>query len=271
MSQSLSVTILGSGCSTGVPRSDGYWGACDPENPRNHRSRCSAWFALRDEDSGGMTSVLIDTSPDFRLQSARAGIPHLDAILWTHDHADQTGGMDDIRAFTFGHGPIPGYSDQATFATLSGRFAYAFTGNQGYPPISAHRLIPPHGALWTIVGEGGALPVVTFDQIHGPIHSVGYRIGDIAYSSDVSALPEESFDALHGLKLWIVDALRYKPHPTHSHLEQTLEWIARVKPQRAIITNLHQDMDYDVLAAMLPENVEPAFDQMRMSYIISMS
>jgi phosphoribosyl 1,2-cyclic phosphate phosphodiesterase len=261
MSKTLTVRILGSGCSTGVPRVDGYWGACDPENPRNRRSRCSAWFGLSDDQ--GLTSVVIDTAPDFREQMIRAAIPHIDAILWTHDHADQTHGLDDMRAFTFARGrPISGYMNDATYATLTGRFGYVFKGNLGYPPVCEPHRLPLHGHQWSIHGEGGDLPVVTFDQAHGPIRSVGYRLGDIAYSSDISDLPEESFAALQGLKLWIVDALRYKPHPTHSHLEKTLGWIERVKPERAILTNLHQDMDYEALKAILPTGVEPGYDQM---------
>ncbi len=266
MSQSLRVVILGSGCSTGVPRSDGYWGACDPQNPKNNRSRCSAWFGLKDNETKGLTSVLIDTAPELRTQAIAAQIPHLDAVLWTHDHSDQVGGLDDIRAFTFPKGPIEAYSDQATFSTLSLRYGYAFTGNLGYPPICRHAFIPPHGTHWAIKGEGGALPVRTFDQIHGPIKSVGYRLGDVAYSSDISDMPEESFAALDGVKLWIVDALRYKPHPTHSHLEKTLSWIARVKPEHAVLTNLHQDMDYNALKAILPPNVEPAYDQLTLEF-----
>jgi phosphoribosyl 1,2-cyclic phosphate phosphodiesterase len=152
--------------------------------------------------------------------------------------------------------------DEATYATLTRRFGYIFEGNLGYPPVCEPRRLPAHGQAWPISGEGGDLPVITFDQAHGPIRSVGYRIGDIAYSSDVSDLPEESFESLKGLKVWIVDALRYKPHPTHSHLEKTLEWIARIKPERAILTNLHQDMDYETLKSILPAGVEPAYDQM---------
>jgi phosphoribosyl 1,2-cyclic phosphate phosphodiesterase len=266
MKQTLSVTILGSGCSTGVPRADGYWGACDPQNPKNRRSRCSAWFSLKDNESNALTSVLVDTSSDFRQQAIAAAIPHLDAILWTHDHADQVGGIDDIRAFTFTRGPIDGYGDEATLETLSNRYSYVFSGNLGYPAICRQHRIPPHGTRWAIEGQGGTLPVISFDQIHGPIKSVGYRLGDIAYSSDISAMPEESFAALDGLKLWIVDAMRYKPHPTHSHLEQTLDWIARVKPDHAVITNLHQDVDYEAVKAFLPANVEPAYDQLSFAF-----
>lgn len=263
MSKSLCVTILGSGCSTGVPRVDGYWGACDPANPKNRRSRCSAWVSLNDHATGGMTSVLLDTSPDLRHQILGAGVPKVDAVLWTHDHADQTHGIDDLRAFVFHREtPIDGYMDQATHDTLMSRFRYVFRGNQGYPPVYKDHLIPPHGTRWEVAGEGGGLSVLTFDQQHGPIRSVGYRIGDVAYSSDVSDIPDDSFVHLSGLKLWIVDALRYKPHPTHSHLEKTLGWIARAKPDHAILTNLHQDLDYAALISILPANVEPAYDLM---------
>jgi len=270
MAKRLKVRILGSGCSTGVPRVDGYWGACDPKNPKNRRSRCSAWLSLHDDDTPeALTSIVIDTAPDFREQMIRAAVPHIDAILWTHDHADQSHGLDDMRAFTFARGkPIDGYMDQATYKTLTHRFGYVFTGNLGYPPVCQPRHLPAHGAQWKLSGEGGEIPIATFDQAHGPIRSVGYRIGDIAYSSDVSDIPEESFAALQGLKVWIVDALRYKPHPTHSHLEKTLDWIDRVKPERAILTNLHQDMDYDTLKAQLPAGVEPAYDQLEVETLL---
>lgn len=261
----LQVTILGSGCSTGVPRADGYWGNCDPANPKNRRTRCSAWVSLYDEAvPDKSTSVVIDTAPDFREQAIKAGIRHVDAVLWTHDHADQTHGLDDLRTFTFARErPIDGYMDETTFASLGKRFFYSFNGNLGYPPVYNGLKIPPHGTAWHIEGEGGALPVLSFDQEHGPIRSVGYRIGDFAYSSDLSKLPEGSFASLEGLELWVVDALRHKPHPTHSHIVQTLDWIARLKPKRAVLTNLHQELDYEALRRELPENVEPAFDQMR--------
>ncbi|MEI9905250.1 MAG: MBL fold metallo-hydrolase [Asticcacaulis sp.] len=202
--------------------STGYWGACDPENPKNRRSRCSAWFGLYDAASPEtLTSVVIDTAPDFREQVLRANVNAIDAVLWTHDHADQTHGLDDLRAMTFAREtPIDGYMDAATHASLTRRFGYIFEGKLGYPPVCRDHVIPTHGTPWAVTGAGGPMPVVTFDQQHGPIRSVGYRIGDIAYSSDVSDMPEESFSALQGLKLWIVDALRYKPHPTHAHLAQ---------------------------------------------------
>lgn len=271
MTRVLSVTMLGCGCSTGVPRIDGHWGACDPSNPKNRRSRCSAWFSLSSTGTPDLaTSVVIDTSPEFREQAIRAGIKHLDAILWTHDHADQTHGVDDMRAFTFGGSrPIDGYMDAATRETLLRRFDYVFAGKLGYPSICRDHLIPPHGTPWGIDGAGGLLPILTFDQAHGPIRTVGYRMGDIAYSSDVSDLPEESVPALQGLKVWIVDALRRKPHPTHFHLEKTLEWVDRLRPERTILTNLHNELDYDALRSQLPPGVEPAFDQMRIDVPIT--
>lgn len=262
MSHRLQAKILGSGCSTGVPRIDGYWGACDPGNARNRRTRCSLWVGLYDGDQN-CTSVVVDTAPEFREQMIRAGVHRLDAVLWTHDHADQTHGIDDIRAYTFGReGKLSGYMDQATFTTLTTRFGYVFEGKFGYPAICEPHLIPSHGTPWILNGDGGRLPVVTFDQAHGPIRSVGYRFGPIAYSSDLSDLPDESFDILKGVKVWIVDALRLKPHPTHAHLDLTLSWAERLRPDLTILTNLHQDMDYDTLKKRLPTHIVPAYDQM---------
>ena len=265
MNRVLKVRVLGCGCSTGVPRIDGYWGACDPSNPKNRRTRCSAWFGVCDGDR--MTSVAVDTAPEFREQMVRAGVHRLDAVLWTHDHADQVHGIDDMRAYTFAaHQMIDGYMDIATRETLRARFGYIFEGKMGYPPVCREHLIPPHGTPWQVEGEGGALPILTFDQEHGPIRSIGYRIGNVAYSSDMSHIPESSYPALQGLDLWIVDAMRRKPHPTHSHLEATLELIARLRPRRAVLTNLHQEMDYEALKAELPAGVEPAYDQMEFSF-----
>ena len=268
MTRRLVFKILGSGCSTGVPRIDGYWGACDPDNPKNRRSRCAAWCGLYDDnDPDRMTSVAIDTAPEFREQMVRAGVRSLDAILWTHDHADQAHGIDDMRAYTFARGgPIDGYMDQATNDTFRRRFGYVFTGLMGYPAICVDRIIPPHGTDWSVDGAGGALPITTFAQHHGPIQSVGYRIGDIAYSSDISDIPEESYPALQGLKLWIVDAMRRKPHPTHAHLDKTLAWVEQFRPDKTVLTNLHQEMDYETLRRDLPESVEPAYDQMKFDF-----
>jgi phosphoribosyl 1,2-cyclic phosphate phosphodiesterase len=265
MSASLEITILGCGSSGGVPRADGDWGACDPSDPRNRRSRCSMLARRLAPDGGEATTVLIDTSPDLQRQTSTAGIRRLDAVLFTHDHADQTHGLDDVRAFVIrARRRIACHMDAATHATLTRRFRYIFEGEGAYPAICDPHLIPDHGVDWSVDGPGGSIPIVTFDQDHGfGVRSVGYRIGPVAYSSDVVDLPPESFEALAGVKVWIVDALRYTPHPTHAHLQRTLDWISQVRPERAILTNMHIDLDFATLAAQLPPGVEPAVDGLR--------
>ena len=261
----LEVTILGCGSSGGVPRADGNWGVCDPADPRNRRSRCS--MMIRRPSGEGperWTTAVVDASPEFRQQTAAAGARRLDALLMTHDHADQAHGIDDIRAFAQRQrARIPCHVDAATEATLLRRFGYIFHGEKGYPAIADLVAIPPHGAAWRVVGPSGAIPVTTFDQDHGGVRSVGYRFGPIAYSSDVVELDDAAFRAMAGVELWIVDALRYTPHPTHAHVERTLGWIERLRPARAILTNLHIDLDYTELSTRLPAGVEPAFDGMR--------
>ena len=255
----LEVVILGCGSSGGVPRGDGDWGSCDPSEPKNRRSRCSA--LVRRHGPAGDTTVLIDTSPDLREQMLRAGVKSVDAVLYTHDHADQTHGIDDLRVFAIrGRRRIPAWMDAATRDALVPRFPYIFESQMGYPAILELNEIPEHGSHWSVDGAGGAVPVVTFDQGHGPIRSVGYRMGSVAYSSDIDALDDAAFEALAGCKLWIVDALRWTKHPTHSHVDRTLEWIARSGVERAVLTNLHIDLDYNALAALLPKNVEVGFD-----------
>jgi phosphoribosyl 1,2-cyclic phosphate phosphodiesterase len=265
MSGELEITILGSGSSGGVPRADGDWGDCDPANPRNRRTRCAMLVRrLSGEGPEARTTVLVDTSPDMRLQTAEAGARRLDAVLLTHDHADQTHGIDDIRAFALRQGhTIPTYMDAATEASMLARFDYVFHGQGGYSPICQALRLPPLGRAFEIDGPSGVVPVTTFDQDHGGVRSVGYRFGGVAYSSDVVDLPPDAYEALAGLDVWIVDALRYRPHPTHAHVAKTLGWIEKVRPKRAILTNLHVDLDYAVLAAELPEGVEPAYDGLR--------
>jgi len=266
VSDRLEITILGCGSSTGVPRSDGDWGACDPNEPRNRRSRCSLLVRRIGEGGGpeSATTVLVDTSPDFRAQVLGAGVRRLDAILFTHDHADQVHGIDDTRVFALtSRRRTPCHMDAATRATLMSRFRYIFRGEAGYPAICDEHLIPEHGTPWRVDGPSGAIPVTTFDQDHGGIRSVGYRFGDVAYSSDVVDLPEAAFAALDGVRVWIVDALRHTPHPTHSHVARTLEWAARVRAERTILTNMHIDLDFNALSRELPNGVEPAHDGLR--------
>ena len=266
MSVTLEVTILGCGSSGGVPRADGAWGACDPSDLRNRRTRCSMMIRRVSAEEGPerWTTAVVDASPEFRLQTAAAGTKRLDALLMTHDHADQSHGIDDIRAFAIHQrARIPCLMDGATAETMLRRFGYVFLGEKGYPPIADIIGIPLHGEPWRVDGPSGPIPVVTFDQDHGPVRSVGYRFGPLAYSPDVLELDEAAFAALEGVDVWIVDALRYTPHPTHAHVERTLGWIERVKPRRAILTNLHIDLDFMELSSRLPEGVEAATDGQR--------
>lgn len=267
MSGVLEVTILGSGSSGGVPRADGEWGACDPSEPRNHRSRCSLLVRRRGQGAEHETTLVVDTSPDFRLQSAGAGIKRLDAVLLSHDHADQIHGLDDVRAFFIRQrAKITCHMDAATTQSALHRFGYIFKAEGGYPAICQAAALPAHGVNWSVEGPSGPIPVVTFDQDHGSMRSIGYRFGDVAYSSDVVGLTDEAFEALAGVEVWIVDALRWTPHPTHAHVDLALEWIARARPKRAILTNLHIDLDYNQLAQALPEGVEPAYDGLRFEH-----
>lgn len=264
---SFSFRVLGSGSSGGVPRLDGDWGKCDPNNPKNRRSRCS--LLVTRQGQGGNTQLLIDTSPDMRAQLIDAGVTWLDAIAYTHDHADQTHGIDDVRAMVYAkRKQIEVWMDEATAQTLTTRFGYCFSQAEGslYPAIlKDNRIEKPYKPI-TISGEGGDITATPFRQIHGQIDSLGFRIGDVAYSSDISDLPEESFDAVSGLDCWIIDALRRDPHPTHFHLDKTLEMIAKFKPKQAVLTNLHVDLDYQTLLTELPQNVRPAYDGMTITF-----
>jgi phosphoribosyl 1,2-cyclic phosphate phosphodiesterase len=217
------------------------------------------------QSASGSTDVLVDTAPDMREQLLDAAVKRLDAVLFTHDHADQSHGIDDLRGFSYlMHRLIDVHFDEPTADTLTTRFGYCFATPTGsaYPPILKPHLIARPFTPLTIAGPGGGLTLQPFDQEHGQTRSLGFRFGPIAYSSDVNGLPEESFRILEGVECWIVDALRMTPHPTHAHLAQTLEWIARVKPKRAILTDLHIDMDYQTLKRSLPAGIEPAYDGM---------
>ncbi len=259
---SLRLTILGCGSSAGVPRIGGHWGACDPANPKNRRRRCS--MLVQRFGGGGQTDVLIDTGPDLREQMITTGLSGLDGVLYTHDHADHTHGIDDLRILAYNRRKlIDVYFDAETEAILRSRFDYCFATPEGsaYPPIvRGHRL--EHGREVAVAGAGGTVAALPFRQFHGDIQSVGFRIGGLAYSSDLHDLPEESLPMLEDLDVWIVDALRYIHHPSHFSVEQALEWIERIKPRRAILTHLHMDLDYETLRGELPDGVEPAYDGM---------
>jgi phosphoribosyl 1,2-cyclic phosphate phosphodiesterase len=264
----LEIRILGCGSSGGVPRlggedGAGYWGACDSSNPRNRRLRCS--LLVRHVSEGRTTQVLVDTSPDMREQLLAARVGHLDGVLITHDHADQLHGIDDLRVLTLANKRrIDLWSDARGLAGVMAKFGYCFATPQDsdYPPILNAHVISEPFCPFEIAGAGGAVPVHAFGQGHGRIRSLGFRFGDVAYSPDVDTLDEAAFGVLAGVGCWIVDALRYTPHPSHAHVARTLEWIERVKPKRAILTNMHVDLDYEALKANLPPGVEPGHDGM---------
>jgi phosphoribosyl 1,2-cyclic phosphate phosphodiesterase len=264
MSGALRVTILGCGASAGSPRATGDWGACDPDDPRNARTRCGLLVQKWAGEAGAgedATTVLVDTPPELRQQLARARPSHLDAVLFSHDHADQTHGIDDVRPFYMKtRQAIPAWMDGVTRASLDRRFDYCFKSKSAYPPILAHAGELISGAPVRVDGPGGALEVLPLVQDHGASASFGFRFGPCAYSNDVVAMADATFAALDGLSVWIVDALREAPAPTHAHLALSLEWIGRLQPQRAVLTNLHVEFDYAKLAARLPPGVEPAYD-----------
>jgi phosphoribosyl 1,2-cyclic phosphate phosphodiesterase len=258
---SLRFTILGCGSSGGVPRLGGDWGDCDPQNPKNRRRRCS--MLVEQTGPEGVTRVLIDTSPDMREQLLSAGVGTLDGVVYTHSHADHTHGIDDLRQIVFNlRDRLPVWADGPTEDALIARFGYAFVQPQGspYPPILDLRTIG-HGPF-QVPGAGGPIEFTPFTADHGAMEALGFIVGGLAYLPDAVAIPEESWAKLKGLKYWVVDALRRKPHPTHAHLALTLEWIARANPERSVITNMHLDMDYETLVHELPQGVEPAYDGM---------
>jgi phosphoribosyl 1,2-cyclic phosphate phosphodiesterase len=248
----MKVTMLGCGPSMGVPAIGRDWGACDPADPRNHRRRASLLI-----ESHGKT-VLIDTSPDLREQLLDADVNRLDAVILTHAHADHLHGIDDLRAVNrLMQQAIPLYADAKTLAEIEQRFGYALepvpTGGMFFKPTVTPQIID--GPFFA-----AGLPVTPFTQDHGYSTTLGLRIGAFGYSTDVTELDDAAFAALAGIELWIVDCLRYEPHPTHSHVAKTLAWIERIKPRRAILTHLDRPLDYRELAGQLPPGVEPGYD-----------
>ncbi|MET0545087.1 MAG: MBL fold metallo-hydrolase, partial [Caulobacterales bacterium] len=235
----------------------------DPTNPKNRRSRCSLLVEQFAVGAERPTRFIVDTSPDLREQLLRADVAALDAVLFSHDHADQTHGIDDLRVVAFvTRQRVPVYMDEETSRKLTHRFDYCFKSPHGspYPAILEERRLPPPGERFEVGGPGGDLEIIPLMQAHGGTHSLGFRVRRFAYSNDVSDMPEETFERLHELDVWVLDALRYTPHPTHVHVEKALQWIERLKPKRTFLTNLHIDLDYETLKSELPDGVEPAFD-----------
>lgn len=256
------LTIMGCASSGGVPRLGNEWGACDPENPKNRRRRCAA--LVEQLGAKGTTSILVDTGPDIREQLLAVRVRSLDGVIYTHDHADHTHGIDDLRILSYRmKRRIDVWFDESTRASLMTRFGYCFETPPGhsYPPIlTPHDII--HGEAFSVSGAGGDVEVLPVPQQHGENGSLGFRIGNLAYSPDIAHLPESSVPMFEGLDVWILDALRYTPHPTHFSVKQALEWVDRLKPGRAILTHLNVELDYDTLRRELPDHVQPAYDGM---------
>jgi phosphoribosyl 1,2-cyclic phosphate phosphodiesterase len=247
------VTILGCGTSGGVPRVGGKdgmgeWGAADPKDARNRRTRCSILV----EDRG--KTVLVDTSPDVRAQLLDARVEKVDSVIWSHEHADQVHGIDDLRPYTFRTGPIEAWADRRTLGILTRRFGYVFETASIYHALYHVREIE---GPFTAAGSVAVTPI---PLDHGSVPTLGFRFGNIVYVNDVVRVPEEAFPLMQGAGVLIVDAMRYRPHPTHAHLDLALEWIERIGPERAFLTNLHVDMDYAELDRRTPANVHPCYD-----------
>ena len=262
---SLRLTILGCGSSGGVPRVGNDWGACDPRESKNRRRRCSV--LVEQHGNNGTTRVLVDTSPDLREQLLDAKVKALDGVIFTHDHADHMHGIDDLRPLVIRNRKrIPVHADEPTCETLRKRFGYCFLSPEGsiYPPILELNEFD-HGKPLAIDGAGGALEIMPIPVIHGPTPALGFRFGAIAYIPDVSDIPPASVDLLQGLDMLLLDALRYTPHISHFNVETALEWIERLKPRSAILTNLHCDIDYATLNVELPDGVTAAYDMMRIA------
>lgn len=263
--QRIVATILGCGSSGGVPRIGNVWGDCDPDEPRNRRLRCSLLLEGFSEGSDTPTRIVIDTGCDLREQMLTARVDRVDAVLYTHAHADHTHGIDDLRVLALhNRHRVNVYFDAETGRRLLEAFGYCFVSAPGsdYPPIlNGHEIVP--GDVLEVDGPGGLIAVTVFEQTHGNIASLGFRIGDFAYSCDLSGFPEQSLPAISGLKVWVIDALRPTPHPSHLSLPETLEWISRLTPKQAVLTNLHIDLDYVRTEADTPGNVTPAFDGMQ--------
>ena len=251
----LRLIVLGCGTSSGVPRIGNDWGRCDPAEARNRRTRASVVI------ESDRTRLLVDTGPDMREQLNRQNISHLDAVLWTHDHADHCHGIDDLRQIAqISRGHVTGYARGETLVQLKKRFGYAFDGREGYPPIIQGNVLPADP--FTI----GDIRIRTVDQPHGEIFSTGFRFdcngASLAYSTDFHEVTADMIALFSGVDVWVADALRARPHPTHAHLALTLDAIERIVPGRAVLTHMDHSMDYATLRAQLPPGVEPGHDGM---------
>ena len=246
-----------------MPRVGEGWGACDPKNPKNRRRRCAALLERRGPK--GVTTVLVDAGPDLREQLIDAEVKRLDAILITHPHADHTHGIDDLRPlFLIARRRLDVHMDEPTSLIVRRGFSYIFETPLGsdYPPIAADIRLAADRSV-TLEGEGGAIETIPFDLNHGEINALGFRFGGLAYTPDVKRIPSASRPYLENLDVWVIDALRYRPHPSHFSLDDALAEIEVMRPRLAVLTNLHTDLDYETLRKRLPPHVTPAYDGMR--------
>ncbi|UJW86175.1 MBL fold metallo-hydrolase [Devosia sp. SL43] len=267
--QRIIATILGCGSSGGVPRIGNVWGACDPDEPRNRRRRCALLLEGWTEGSEAPTRIVIDTGCDIREQLLDALVDRVEAVLYTHEHADHTHGIDDLRVLALHNRKrVDVYFSAPAGARIREAFGYCFEAPKGsdYPPIlNAHEI--DSGDVLEIDGPGGSISVMVFEQTHGNITSLGFRVGNFAYSCDLSGFPEASYSAISGLDLWVIDALRPTPHPSHLSLPETLDWIERFAPKQAVLTNMHIDLDYRQVEAKTPDSVTPAFDGLQIDVL----
>ncbi|MEM7190059.1 MAG: MBL fold metallo-hydrolase [Pseudomonadota bacterium] len=267
MTDILRFTILGCASSGGVPRigpKGPIWGDCDPSNPRNRRRRCA--LLVQRIGEAGKTTVLLDAGPDVREQLIDAEAGWLNALILTHDHADHVHGIDDLRMVVFNRRErLPCWMDDRTWETMRSRFGYVFETPPGssYPPIMDHHQIT--GPV-TVDGRGGEITCEPFEVPHGDIIALGFKVGPLVYTPDLSDMSDDAWAAVDAADCWITDALRYRPHPSHANVATALEWIKRAEPRRAILTNLHVDIDYETLAIQTPDHVEPAYDGLVIEY-----
>ena len=253
-------TILGCGSSPGVPRANGDWGACNPDNPKNYRYRASILIE-RIKENGDRTTVVVDTGPDFRSQMVDHHVHEITSVVYTHPHADHIHGIDDLRTYAISqHHLMNIYADDETYQRLDEAFGYCFKTPEGsnYPPILNRIRVTPYNKF-TIDGAGGPITLMPVLQIHGDIHSLGFRLDNVAYCTDVNAFPEETPQYLENLDVLIIGALQYRPHPSHFSVDQAVEWGKKLNAKRVILTHMHIALDYDEVAKYTPDNVEPAY------------
>ncbi len=257
---SLKFTILGCGSSMGVPRSDGFFGNCNPKNIKNYRTRCSAILQTNSEN------ILIDTSPDLRSQLINNKIKKIDKVLYSHMHADQTHGINDLRVFFIKRKkPLPIYTDKNTKNYLSNNFSYCFKNtNSEYPAILKLNLVKNK---FYVKNGSKKISVRSLKVEHGKVKSICYIFDrKLAYISDVSKIYNKDFKYFKKLKYLIIDCLWYKNHPSHLNLEQSLKLIKIFSPKKAILTNLHTELDYETLRKKLPKNIIPAYDGLKLYF-----